>query len=128
MKQSLTIPSWLPAPVLNGSRQVHWTVLRKRAEADKIMAWSAAKQAGWTFVPGKVRMVVTLVFPVNRRRDRDNTMARCKHVIDGLKGVFFTDDSMDMLDLEVRAEVQPGTKATHIELSSADHQQSVRNL
>lgn len=117
-KQTLEIPGWLPPPVLNGSRQLHWSVLKRRADSTKLMAWTAARQAGWTRVPGRVRLTVTFVFTVNRRRDVDNMYARCKHLIDGLKGEFFADDSMDIMELTVKTEVQPGLKATRIELES----------
>lgn len=143
MKQSLTIREWLPPPVLNGSRQKHWATLRKEAAAVKTMAWASAKQAGWTFVSGKVRLTVTFVFPVKRTRDTDNLVARAKHLVDGLKcrggmyvpvdtqgrmlgpaerriiaGGFFTDDSVDWLELEVQAMVERGVKETRVSMEA----------
>lgn len=114
--QTLTITDWLPPPVLNGSRQKHWAVLRKEADVAKKMAWAAARQARWTFVPGKVRLTVVFVFGVKRARDTDNTTARAKHLIDGLKKEFFHDDSTEWLELVVRAEVRRGVKQTVISL------------
>ena len=118
MKQTAVIADWLPAPVLNGSRQQHWSVLRSRAATDKAHAWLAARHAGWRFVPGRVQLTVTFVFSVKRRRDTDNLYARAKHLVDGLKGVFFTDDDADHLDLVVRAEQRPGAKETRLVLES----------
>lgn len=122
--QKLTIEGWVPPPVLNGSRQRHWSTLRAEAQAVKTRVWLAARAAGWVFVPGKVRLTVVFVFPNHRRRDIDNLTARCKHLIDGLKprGViypgYFTDDSIDLLDLSVRAEVRPGVTATELTLEA----------
>lgn len=114
--QHLVIQSWLPAPVLNGSRQKHWAVLAKEAKAAKVMAWASAKQAGWVFMPDKVRLTVIFVFPVKRKRDTDNLYARAKHLVDGLKKVFFEDDCIEHLDLRVSAVVEPGVKQTRLTL------------
>lgn len=114
--QVAVIPDWLPPPVLNGSRQRHWASLRKEAEIGKTRAWAAARQAHWHFVPGKVRLYVTFTFNVKRFRDTDNLYARAKHLVDGLKGQFFTDDDADHLELVVHAEVLRGIKQTRLEL------------
>lgn len=119
MKQTLLIEGWLPAPVLNGSRQKHWATLRKEALAAKTMAWTSAKQAGWVFVPGKVKLTVVFVFGVNRHRDTDNLYARAKHLVDGLKVMFFEDDDTDHLELVVLAVVLRGVKETRMLLEPA---------
>lgn len=116
--QSLTIVGWLPAQLAN-SHLSPWEV-RKRRQAAKTMAWTAAKQAGWRFVPGKVHLTVTLVFSVNRKRDTDNLYARVAGLVNGLKRDFFTDDSTDYLDLVVRADVRKGVKQTEITLEPAE--------
>lgn len=109
------IPDWLPAPVANGSRQKHWATIRRQAEGDKIMAWASAKQADWQRIPGHARLTITLVFPVKRQRDTDNTYARVKHVVDGLKP-FLIDDSDEWLTLVVHSTVEPGVKAVRMVL------------
>ena len=134
--QTLTITDWHPTMSANGSHG-HWRTHQKKHDVDRDMAWAAARQANWEFVPGKVHLTVTLVYPRKYRVDADNLAARCKGLIDGLKGRsslngvratmivngqlqpafgFFTDDSTEWLDLVVRAEVVKGVKATRLEL------------
>lgn len=119
MSQRCVIPDWLPPAVLNGSRQKHWSTLRKQALQTRTMVWASCKHAGWTRVDGKVRLTVLFVFPVKRRRDTDNTVARAKHLVDGIKGVFFEDDDTEHLELVVRAETRPGQKRTELLLEAA---------
>lgn len=82
-------------------------------------------------MPGKVRLTIVLVYPRKYRVDADNLVAKCKGLIDGLKcpGMgrdcvkfhhkgFFYEDSTVWLELVVRAEVEPGVKATRITLES----------
>jgi len=101
------IPHWLPDPVLNGSRQRHWASLRKQALVAQRRTWEFATAAGWKRQTGKVKLTVTLVFDVRRRRDTDNLYARAKHCVDGLKGSFFEDDDTEHLELHVLAEHGP---------------------
>ncbi len=120
--QTLTIQGWVPPPVLNGSRQRHWSVLRREAQMVKDTVWASAKQAGWHYVGAdapKQKLTVTFVFPSQRRRDVDNLYARAKHLLDGIKP-FIVDDDSEHLDLEVRAVVERGVKATQIELRQAE--------
>ncbi len=122
--QSLVIQGWVPPPVLNGSRQRHWTVLRKEAQMVKDTVWASAKQAGWRYVGDdapRQKLTVTFVFPSHRRRDIDNLYARAKHLVDGIKP-FIVDDDSEHLDLEVRAVVERGMKETRIELRQAEGQ------
>jgi Holliday junction resolvase RusA-like endonuclease len=113
--QSLAIEGWLPAPNANVSAD-NWRKRQKRLKAAQVMVWAAAKQAGWIPLAGRARVTVTLVFGQQRRRDVDNLYARCKGLIDGIvKGGWITDDSSDVLDLKVLAEVSrewTGTKIT----------------
>jgi hypothetical protein len=116
--QRLVIRDWLPPPVANTSRQRHWATVRKEVEAVKIMVWASAKHAGWQPVKGRARITVVFVHAVKRRRDHDNTTARAKHLIDGLKP-WIVDDSEEWLDLPVvRNDVRRGERATEITLES----------
>jgi hypothetical protein len=132
--QRVVVPSWHPTTSPNGSHG-HWAAHNKRHHIDRDMAWARAMQAGWTFVPGKVRLTIVFVYPRKVRVDSDNLVARCKGLIDGLKrheGLmgqgrtaayvrrqgFFTDDSTEYLELVVRAETQPGVKQLEIELEA----------
>jgi hypothetical protein len=137
MIQRCTITDWHPTMNPNGGTP-HRMVQHKRHEIDSGTAWSTAKHAGWTFVPGKVRLTITLVYAVNRLPDKDNAYARCKGVVDGLKlhpspwlkpraefapdeflnrpiG-FFTDDKPELCELVVEAIVQKGKKETRLVL------------
>lgn len=117
--QHLTIEDWLPDQISNGSIKSNWRKVAKAKKAAKTMAWASAKQAGWEFVPGRVRLSIVYVFSVNRTRDTDNLYARSIGLVNGLKGTFFEDDSTDVLDLVVTAEVRRGVKATEITLAPA---------
>jgi hypothetical protein len=143
--QTLTIKDWHPRTNVNGDNaRRHWSVIRRNHDIDRDMAWASAKQAGWVFVPGRVKLTITLVYPQKYRVDADNLAARCKGLIDGLKDGrapgyskgrgtqfiagygniqgFFHDDSTEWLDLEVRAVVERGVKETRIELRQAEEQ------
>jgi len=117
-RQTLTIEDWLPAPVTNAGHG-HWATKYRQAEIAKKMAWASAKQAGWAYVEGKVRLTITLIFGVRRQRDHDNAVARCKHLVDGLKGAFFKDDSTDWMELVVKTEVRPREKGVRLVLEEA---------
>lgn len=114
-KQTLVIKDWVPAPLANGSHG-HWSQRQKKIKAAKTMAWACARYAGWAFVPGRVRLTIVYVFPVNRKRDTDNLYTRSKGLVDGLKGDFFTDDDTEHLELVVLAVVLPKTTETRLML------------
>lgn len=133
--QTLVIPDWHPTSSPNNQKR-HWRAVQKNHHIDRDMAWASAKHAGWTFMQGRVRLTITLIYPRKYRVDADNLAARCKGLIDGLKthvptlkvavphtGLdirrgFFFDDSTEWLDLRVLAEVRRGEKATEITLES----------
>lgn len=116
--QSLQIEGWLPAPNANVSGD-NWRKRQKRLKAAQIMVWATAKQAGWVPVHGRAKLTVILVFGVQRRRDTDNNYSRCKGLIDGLvKGGWLTDDSPDVLDLNVKAEVSKDWTGTRMTLEA----------
>jgi hypothetical protein len=138
--QTAVINGWHPTMSANGSHG-HWATRQKKHDIDRDTAWATAMQAGWVFVPGRVRLTIVLVYPqrYGRGMDADNAVARCKGLIDGLKGFeakhlplvgvtldrptrrkgYFEDDSTDWLELVVRAEVEPGVKATRLTLEPA---------
>lgn len=129
--QTAVIQHWHPTMSANGSHG-HWATHQKKHNIDRDMAWACARQAGWEFVPGRVRLTITLVYPRRYRVDADNLVAKCKGLIDGLKTLhygggfnltpvirrsgFFTDDSTEWLELIVRAVVEPGVKETRLQL------------
>lgn len=99
----------------NGSHG-HWSTRQKKHDIDRDTAWASAKHAGWRYETGKVRLTITLVYTRKYRVDADNLAARCKGVIDGLKG-WFVDDDTEHLELAVRTGIG-GEKATQICLES----------
>lgn len=132
--QSLWISDWHPKSSPNNQKR-HWRTVQQNHHHDRDMAWASAKHAGWEFMPGKVRLTITLIYPRKYRVDADNLAARCKGIIDGLKSQAFTtrhsrgeivyqragfctDDSTEWLELIVRAEVQRGRKGVHMLLES----------
>lgn len=117
--QSLSIQGWIPDQITNGQGKAQWRAIKAR-KAAKIMAWACARQAQWQFVPGRVRLSITYVFSVNRKRDTDNLYARSVGLINGLKGEWFTDDDTEHLDLHVQAVVEKGIKETRITLEPLD--------
>lgn len=123
----MTITDWHPATSANRSHD-HWRKTQKAHHADRDMAWASAMQAGWTRVPGKVRLTVVLVYPRKYRLDADNLASKCKGLIDGLKSDhvhnhgrlgWFADDSTEYLELDVRAVVERGVKQTRLTLEPA---------
>lgn len=117
MVQTFLITGWIPEQLANGPQGSWRSTWRKKKDAAE-MAYCAARQEGWDFMPGKVRMVITYIFPQKRTRDIDGLVSRSKGLIDGLKGHFFQDDDTEHLDLSVKAEVIPGIKATRVTLTS----------
>lgn len=117
--QECAIEGWHPPQVANGPQTNRYKRAKQR-KAVEIMVWAAAKQANWKFVPGRVRLDVVFVYSRPYRTDVDNLYARCKGVFDGLKGFFFTDDSMALLDAHVSVEIEKGRKALILRLSPAE--------
>lgn len=117
----MVIPDWLPAQLANGPHG-HWSQRQKKLKQAQTMVWASAKHADLLGVPPnrRARLTITLVFPVNRRRDTDGLYARVKGCVDGLVyGGWIVDDDLAHLELIVRAVVLPGEKATVLELEPA---------
>lgn len=116
--QSLEIEGWLPAPNANVSGD-NWRKREKRLKAAQVMVWATAKQAEWVPVQGRAKLTVTLVFGVQRRRDTDNLYSRVKGLVDGVvKGGWLRDDSSDVLELVVKAEVSRAWTGTRMTLEA----------
>lgn len=116
--QSLEIEGWLPAPNANVHAD-NWRKREKRLKAAQVMGWATAKQAEWVPVQGRAKLTVTLVFGVQRRRDTDNNYSRAKGLVDGLvKGGWLRDDSSEVLELVVKAEVSRAWTGTRMTLEA----------
>jgi hypothetical protein len=115
--QTCTIEHWLPEQIANGPKG-SWRKQAAKLKAAKLMVWASLRQEGWHPVDGRASLEITLVFPANRRRDRDNLYARVKGCIDGCHE-WIRDDSTEWLDLFVAAKVEKGRTATILRLSEA---------
>lgn len=135
--QELLIAAWHPTVNPNNGH-MHWRTAKKRHDIDRDTAFGAATQAGWEFIPGRVKLTITLVYKRGVRSDPDNRTARAKGLIDGLKShvatqklrgggswpvvrkAFFTDDNDKYLQLEpVGYAVDPALWGTRITLEPA---------
>jgi crossover junction endodeoxyribonuclease RusA len=88
----ITLP-W-PPKQLSPNARVHW---RQKAECVKsfraLCRWSAYTQGARPLVKDIVPMTITFHPPDARRRDRDNMIASCKALMDGLSDAFGVDDA-----------------------------------
>jgi hypothetical protein len=139
VRQTLTITGWHPQWNPNGTgNRSHWATLQRRKRVDEDTVWSAARQANWEFLEGRVKLSIVFVYARPVRVDTDNLYARVKGCVDGLrmqyhtggfprgaeraikrKG-FFEDDDVTHLDLHVEARTEKGVKATEITLESLE--------
>jgi len=63
-------PSIAIPPSLNKYLRMHWA---KRREVKELWYWLVKNEAAWVpGLKGKRRVRITITFPVQRRRDRDN--------------------------------------------------------
>lgn len=70
-------------------------------------------------MPGKVEIEIILVFPVKRKRDRDNYA--CKFLLDAMKGLVIEDDSTDIVvSQSTEFRVNPDMLRTIIVVRSVD--------
>jgi len=80
----------------NSSKGTHWasrSALRKSARASAALL-TAAAAAGHSFAPGaELALVITFVQPDRRARDRDNLLAACKPMLDGVADALGVNDS-----------------------------------
>jgi len=80
----------------NSSKGKHWAAtvaLRKAARADAALLTKAAG-AGGIFTPDQeLGLVITFIQPDRRARDRDNLLAACKPMLDGVADALGVNDS-----------------------------------
>lgn len=96
---TITIPG-TPDKVLSPNARVHWGYRHAAAQRAKQAVHLLARSL-WTGPPAeRVRVVATIAYRVERRRDRDNATASLKPYFDGLVGVVVRDDATEHMDLE----------------------------
>ncbi|MBN9410847.1 MAG: hypothetical protein J0H69_17010 [Burkholderiales bacterium] len=80
----------------NRSKGMHWAAtssLKAVQKADaRILALQAMRQAGYTPPRGTLPLSITFVQPDRRPRDRDNLLAACKSMLDGVSLALGVDD------------------------------------
>jgi crossover junction endodeoxyribonuclease RusA len=80
----------------NSSKGKHWAAtvaLRKAARVDAALLTKAAG-AGGMFAPDQeLALVITFIQPDRRARDRDNLLAACKPMLDGVADALGVNDS-----------------------------------
>lgn len=100
MKTNVSVIVELPFPDRrlnpNSSKGKHWAAtvaLRKAARVDAALLTKAAGASG-IFTPGQeLALVITFIQPDRRARDRDNLLAACKPMLDGVADALGVNDS-----------------------------------
>ena len=100
MSKKATITVELPFPDRrlnpNNSKGKHWAAtvaLRKAARADAALL-TRTVGAGVRFAAGQeVELAITFIQPDRRARDRDNLLAACKPMLDGVADALGVNDS-----------------------------------
>lgn len=107
MSMSVRLP-W-PPPALSPNSRVHW---RRRHAASKMMRHAAHALAleAKLVAPadGDIIIHLTLHPPVKRAHDRDNGMARCKAMLDGIADALRINDRRFKPTAEFGATVEGG--------------------
>lgn len=105
----------------NSSKGKHWasTVgLRKSARTGAALL-TAAAAAGHRFEPGaELALVITFVQPDRRARDRDNLLAACKPMLDGVADALGVNDSQ-FEPVTIRREYGKRPGAVRVEIGGA---------
>lgn len=80
----------------NSSKGKHWAAtvaLRKAARADAAVLTRAAGAGGLFTASQELALVITFIQPDRRARDRDNLLAACKPMLDGVADALGVNDS-----------------------------------
>jgi len=96
----------------NNSKGKHWAAtaaLRKAARVEAALLTRAAG-AGARFAPGQeLALVVTFIHPDRRARDRDNLLAACKPMLDGVADALGVNDSQfELMTIRRQYGKKPG--------------------
>lgn len=106
----------------NNSKGKHWAAtvaLRKSARADAVLLTRAAG-AGARLAPGQeIELTITFIQPDRRARDRDNLLAACKPMLDGVADALGVNDSQ-FEPVTIRREYGKKPGAVLIEIGGRD--------
>lgn len=116
MAQTVVLP-WPPA-VLSPNGRAHWSRKAKAAAQAREAACLLCQAAGMRALPWR-SMAVRITFqpPSRRRMDLDNTLSRCKSLLDGVADATGVDDSRWAISMRWGEPVKGG--AVQMELREA---------
>jgi crossover junction endodeoxyribonuclease RusA len=124
MTKTMTMTVMLPFPDRrlnpNSSKGKHWAstvALRKSARISaKVLTLDV--EHGCAFVPGaEVELTITFIQPDRRARDRDNLLAACKPMLDGVADALDINDSQ-FEPVTIRREYGSKPGAVRIEITT----------
>ena len=99
---TITVPGHPPG--LND--RLHWRARRRLEQPFRESVGWQAKAFGLPEPLARARVVVTFVYHGRRHaQDTDNLYARCKCLVDALRGIVIVDDSPRHVELEVRQQL-----------------------
>lgn len=97
---------WPPAE-LSPNARVHWAAKSRAAKAYRSACFWIAKRDGKRIEhDGRLHVTLEFVPPDRRHRDRDNMLASCKAMLDGVADALGVDDRR--FDLTIRVADQIG--------------------
>ena len=106
----------------NNSKGKHWasTVALRKAARTGAAALTSAASTGRRFEPSaELALVITFVQPDRRARDRDNLLAACKPMLDGVADALGVNDSQ-FEPVTIRREYGAKPGAVRLEIASAE--------
>jgi crossover junction endodeoxyribonuclease RusA len=114
MTQEVVLP-WPPRD-LSPNARVHWARKAKVTRSYREACYLLAKQARLK-APDADRIALTVTFlpPDGRRRDRDNLIASCKALFDGLADALQVDDAQFVLSFHVARDQIAGLVRVSVE-------------
>jgi crossover junction endodeoxyribonuclease RusA len=124
MTKTMTMTVMLPFPDRrlnpNSSKGKHWAstvALRKSARISaKVLTLDVEHECA--FVPGaEVELTITFIQPDRRARDRDNLLAACKPMLDGVADALDINDSQ-FEPVTIRREYGSKPGAVRIEITT----------
>lgn len=106
----------------NRAKGMHWSAtsnLRTQQKSDaRLLTLRAMRQIGYVPPVGVLALTITFVQPDRRARDRDNLLAACKSMLDGVSQALGVDDQ-HFEPLTVRREYGKKPGAVLLEIGNA---------
>jgi Holliday junction resolvase RusA-like endonuclease len=96
-----------PAVLGPNARPSHWSQRARAARRVRASAKALGLALGIATPMRAARVTPIFFFPARRRRDRDNLLARCKAIFDGLADAGVVRDDSDITYEPVRVEIVP---------------------